>query len=155
MTEIPEPVPCPRLQLDFTDEGATFNGRYIAGPVRIGLRFPPSTARLLVEHAAEAYGQDFVADINGLGPETRSALEALVGREVERLERETQRLLTGDDDRLAVVANAIAISVYGGDGRPVPNDLGVDQIEVSAAEAELCRAAAGRVLAHLEAHGHG
>lgn len=156
MSDIPTPDPCPRLQLDFTEEGATFNGRHVDGPVRIELRFPPSTARLLVQHAAEAYGQDFVADVIGVGPEARQALDAVVGREAERLEREVQRLLTGDDVRVSVVANAIGFSIFAADGRPVTvNAQGVEQVDVTDDEAERCRAAAVAVLAHLEAYGYG
>ena len=154
MSDIPTPEPCPRLLLDFNEEGSTFNGRHFAGPVRVEMPFPPPTARVLVEHAVEAYGQDFVADIIGLGPEVRRAMEAMVGREVERLGREAQRLLTGDDQRRSVVANAIGIGMFSHDRPVTPNAQGVDQIEVTDDEAERCRSAAAIVLAHLEAYDH-
>lgn len=91
-----------------------------------------------------------------LGPEARQALDAMVGREAERLEREVQRLLTGDDVRVSVVANAIGFSIFAADGRPVTvNAQGVEQVDVTDDEAERCRAAAVAVLAHLEAYGYG
>lgn len=142
--------------LVLTVEGVTANGWPFPGPVTVQVPFTDDLARTIIGHAVQVHGDAVVAEALGLTEEVRQALDAVVGREAERLEREVQRLLTGDDVRVSVVANAIGFSIFAADGRPVTvNAQGVEQVDVTDDEAERCRAAAVAVLAHLEAYGYG
>ena len=54
------------------------------------------------------------------------------------------------DEKISVVANAVGFELFAGDGRPIYNVTGVEQINVDADELDLCMRVARRVVDSLE-----
>lgn len=65
---------------------------------------------------------------------------------------ESKLIVKGDrnDKRMQVVANAVGFEMFAGDGRPIYNVAGVEQINVDLDELDLCMRIAKRVLDSLD-----